>query len=138
MSAATTLTPGRAGSLNWMLPSPVATVVGLALLSAFDGKPARGTRPPRLPLPAAQAVAVTALAAAYLVSVNVPHRLRQDDPLLLWGNAANYAGFFLAAFVLAVLLRRPLGGIGPGDDQAAPQATAQSHATPLRGAARAE
>src|SRR5260370_39552754 len=132
MSAATTLTPGRAGSLNWMLPSPVATVVGLALLSAFDGKPARGTRPPRLPLPAAQAVAVTALVAAYLVSVNVPRRLRQDDPLLLWGNAANYAGFFLAAFVLAVLLRRWLAKIGQRNDEAARQAAELSHAAHWR------
>ncbi len=135
MSAATTLTPGRAGSLNWMLPYTVATVVGLALLSAFDGKPAPGTRAGRprwLPLPAAQAVAVTALAAAYLVSVNVPRRLPQDDPLLLWGNAANYAGFFLAAFVLAVLLRRWLAKIGQRNDEAARQAAELSHAAHWR------
>ena len=99
--------PGRiaeldAASTRW---PPAA---GLALLSAFDGEPVPGTRAGRqrwLPLAAAQAVAVLALAAAYLVSVNVPRRLPQDDPLLLWGNAANYVGFFLVAFVLAVLLR---------------------------------
>jgi hypothetical protein len=135
MSAATTHTPGRAGSLNWMLPYTVATVVGLGLLSAFDGVPAAGMRAGRprwLPLLAAQVVAVVALAAAYLVSVNVPRRLPQDDPLLLWENAANYVGFFLAAFVLAVLLRRWLAKIGQRNDEAARQAAELSHAAHWR------
>jgi len=135
MSAATTATPGRAGSLNWMLPYTVATVAGLALLSAFDGEPVPGMRAGRrrwLPLAAAQAVAVLALAAAYLVSVNVPRRLPQDDPLLLWGNAANYVGFFLVAFVLAVLLRRWLAKIARRNDEAARQAAELSHAAHWR------
>jgi hypothetical protein len=135
MSAATTPTPGRAGSLNWMLPYTVATVAGLGLLSAFDGRGAAGTgagRPRWLPLPTAQALAVAALAAAYLVSVNVPRRLPQDDPLLLWGNAANYVGFFLVAFVLAVLLRRWLAKIAQRNDEAARQAAELSHAAHWR------
>jgi hypothetical protein len=135
MSAATTATPGRAGSLNWMLPYTVATVVGLALLSAFDGEPAPGTRadrPRRMPLAAAQAAAVVALTAAYLVSVNLPRRLAQDDPLLLWGNAANYVGFFLAAFVLAMLLRRWLAKIAERNDEAARQAAELIHAAHWR------
>jgi hypothetical protein len=138
MSAATTAAPGRAGSLNWMLPYTVATCVGVALLSASDSHLAPGTRPARaswprwLSLPAAQAVTVTALSAAYLVSVNVPRRLPQDDPLLLWGNAANYVGFFLAAFVLAVLLRRWLARIGQRNDEAARRAEELSHAAHWR------
>lgn len=73
-----------------------------------------------------------ALAAAYLVSVNVPRRLPQDDPLLLWGNAANYVGFFLVAFVLAVLLRRWLAKIARRNDEAARQAAELSHAAHWR------
>ena len=138
MSAATTAAPGRAGSLNWMLPYTVATGVGLALLSASDGEPAPATRPARggrrrrWPLVATQAVTVIALAAAYLVSVNVPRRLPGDDLLLLWGNAANYVGFFLVSFVLAVLLRRWLAKIAQRNDEAARQAAELSHAAHWR------
>ena len=39
MSAATSAAPGRAGSLNWMLPYTVTTAVGLGLLFAGDVLP---------------------------------------------------------------------------------------------------
>lgn len=115
MSAATSSAPGRAGSLNWMLPYTVTTAVGLGLLFAGDaaaesaaGAPARPSRRGRWLLSAllARAAVTGALAAAYIVSVSLPRRLPGDAPAQLWANDANYAMFFLAAVVLAVLLRR--------------------------------
>ncbi len=115
MSVATSAAPGRAGSLNWMLPYSVTTAVGLGLLFAGDAAPESAASGPTWPgrrgrwflytlLP--RAAATGALAAAYFLSVSLPRRLPGDGPAQLWANDANYAVFFLAAVVLAVLLRR--------------------------------
>jgi hypothetical protein len=115
MSVATSAAPGRAGSLNWMLPYSVTTAVGLGLLFAGDAAPESAAGGPARPgqrgrwllstvLP--RAAATGALAAAYILSVSLPRRLPRDGPAQLWANDANYAMFFLAAVVLAVLLRR--------------------------------
>jgi hypothetical protein len=136
MAAATSGAPGRAGSLNWMLPYTVGTAVGLGLLSARDSgrEPVRGIfagtgqgRPRRWPLMAARAVAVAALATAYIVSVNLPRRFPADQPVQLWANDANYAGFFLAAIAIAVLLRRWLTLISQRNAEAMRQAAKLSH-----------
>jgi hypothetical protein len=136
MSAATSAAPGRAGSLNWMLPYTVTTAVGLGLLFAGDvlPKPAGGGAAPSgsslrwlWPSALARAAAVGALAFAYMVSVNLPRRLPGDRPAQLWSNDANYAAFFLAAVVLAVLLRRWLAVIGRRNAEAIRQATQLSH-----------
>jgi hypothetical protein len=129
MSAATSAAPGRAGSLNWMLPYTVTTAVGLGLLAAGDaapesGGPALSSRSGRWLLSAllARAAITGALAAAYMVSVSLPRRLPGDGPAQLWANAANYAVFFLAAVVLAVLLRRWLAVISRRNAEAVSQA----------------
>jgi hypothetical protein len=135
MSAATSEAPGRAGSLNWMLPYTVATAVGLGLSFAGDGErePVRGAVAGtgqgrwRRSLMAPRAVAVGALAAAYMVSVNLPRRLPADRPVQLWANDANYAGFFVAALVMAVLLRRWLTLISQRNAEAMRQAAELSH-----------
>jgi hypothetical protein len=135
MSAATSAAPGRAGSLNWMLPYTVTTAVGLGLLFAGDARPEPATGGParpgngvrRWPLVLARAVAVGALAAAYIVSMNLPRRLPGDRPAQLWSNDANYAAFFLAAVVLAVLLRRWLAVISRRNADAVRQAAQLSH-----------
>jgi hypothetical protein len=75
----------------------------------------------------ARVVAVGALAAAYIVSVNLPRRLPGDRPAQLWSNDANYAAFFLAAVVLAVLLRRWLAMISRRNAEAVRQAEQLSH-----------
>lgn len=126
MSAATSATPGRAGSLNWMLPYTVTTAVGLGLLFAGDAAPesaacgrrARWLRPSLL----ARAAVTGALAATYIVSVSLPRRLPGDGPAQLWANDANYAVFFLAAIVVAVLLRRWLAVIRRRNAEAVGQA----------------
>jgi hypothetical protein len=71
--------------------------------------------------------AVGALAAAYIVSVNLPRRLPGNRPAQLWSNDANYAAFFLAAVVLAVLLRRWLAVISRRNAEAMRQAAQLSH-----------
>ena len=135
MSAATSGAPERAGSLNWMLPYTVATAVGLGLSCASDGGgelvrgvfAGTGQCRRRRPLMATRAVAVAALAAAYMVSVNLPRRLPADRPVQLWANDANYAGFFLAAMVIAELLRRWLTLISQRNAEAMRQAAELSH-----------
>jgi hypothetical protein len=126
MSAATTATPGRAGSLNWMLPYTVTTAVGLGLLFAGDAAPesAAGGRRARWLRPSliARAALSGALAAAYIVSVSLPRRLPGDGSTQLWANDANYAIFFLAAVLTAVLLRRWLAVISRRNAEAVSQA----------------
>jgi hypothetical protein len=132
MSAATTAAPGRAGSLNWMLPYTVLTAMGFALLAAGDLPSAAGVadpaaRPERrygLVLAFRGAVALM-LAVAYLVSVSVPRRL--DPPVQLWTNDANFAWFFGAALVVSVLLRRWLTLISTRNAEAMRQAAELSH-----------
>jgi hypothetical protein len=136
MSAATSAAPGRAGSLNWMLPYSVTTAVGMGLLFAGDAQPksdlgatadlggwVRRIRPAVL----ARAASVGALAVAYIISVNLPRRLPSDRPVLLWANDANYPAFFLSALVLSVLLRRWLVVIGQRNAEAIRQAAQLSH-----------
>jgi hypothetical protein len=132
MSAATTVAPGRAGSLNWMLPYTVVTAVGFGLLAAGDLRPAGGVAGPAagkelrhgLFLVSRSAVVVT-LAAAYLLSVSLPRRL--DPPVQLWTNDANFAWFFGAALVVSVVLRRWLTLISARNAEATRQAAELSH-----------
>jgi hypothetical protein len=131
MSAATTAAPGRAGSLNWMLPYTVLTAVGFALLAVGDLRSAAAADPAGrterrygLVLAFRGTVALT-LAAAYLVSVSLPRRL--DPPVQLWTNDANFAWFFGAALVVSVLLRRWLTLIGTRNAEAMRQAAELSH-----------
>lgn len=134
MSAATTtMTAGRTGSLNWMLPYTVTTAVALGLLLAGDAGPGAGgpLRPAkvwwlwrRLLL---RAAVVGALAAAYLVAMNLPRRLPQDRLHVLWFNDTNYATFFLAAVVVALLLRRWLMVIRHRNAETVRQAERLSH-----------
>jgi hypothetical protein len=132
MSAATTAAPGRAGSLNWMLPYTVVTAVGFGLLAAVDLQPAGGAaglvvgEEPRHGLfLVSRAAAVVALAGAYLLSVILPRGL--DPPVQLWTNDANFAWFFGAALVVSVLLRRWLILIGTRNAEAIRQAAELSH-----------
>jgi hypothetical protein len=132
MSAATTAAPGRAGSLNWMLPYTVLTAVGFALLAVGDLRSAAGAADPaarperRYGLVLAfRGAVVLVLAVAYLVSVSVPRRL--DPPVQLGTNDANFAWFFGAALVVSVLLRRWLTLIGTRNAEAMRQAAELSH-----------
>jgi hypothetical protein len=65
MSLATTSTPGRAGSLNWMLPYTVATATGLGAVTLGDVAGAQPSLRGRLWPPAV----ALGLAAAYVASV---------------------------------------------------------------------
>ena len=135
MSAATTtMTAGRTGSLNWMLPYTVTTAVALGLLLAGDAGPGAGDalRPDKVSwwlwrrlLP--RAAVVGALAVAYIVAMNLPRRLPQDRLHVLWFNDTNYATFFLAAVVVALLLRRWLTVIRHRNAETVRQAEQLSH-----------
>jgi hypothetical protein len=131
MSVATSATFGRAGSLNWMLPYTVTTAVGLGLVALGDlagrSAPAKDASPAAVG-PRSVEVAVgtdqqlttgrfeglwalgvaLALGCSYVASAYLPHRLADEDPAQIWGNAANYPVFFAAAVGAAVVLRRRL------------------------------
>jgi hypothetical protein len=139
MSAATTNAPGRAGSLNWMLPYTVTTAVGVGLLFAADptgnvtgkatggmarGGPGTGGTSFRV-LP--RVAVVGALAVAYIASVNLPQRFAGDRPAELWTNDANYGAFFGSALLFALLLRRWLSVISRRNAEATQQAAQLSH-----------
>jgi hypothetical protein len=114
MAVATTAMPGRAGSLDWMLPYTVATAAGLGLLAGGDliarpdprarsgtaGSMVTGRRWPG-------AVAV-ALAAVYVVSVVLPRRLPDEHWAQIGGNTANYVVFFAAACLAKLFVRQRL------------------------------
>ena len=110
MSVATDPTPGRADSLNWMLPYTVATATGLGIVM-FGDLVDRGPRaglaarlwPPTLGL---------ALAGAYVTSAYLPHRLAGDRQSQIWGNAANYVVFFGAAVLTLAVARRLVVTLG--------------------------
>ena len=132
MSAATKATPGRAGSLNWMLPYTVVTAVGFGLLAAGDLRPAGDVTGPGVGeelrhglLLVSRSAVVVMLAAAYLLSVSLPRRL--DPPVQLWTNDANFVWFFGAALVVSVLLRRWLTLISTRNAEARRQAAELSH-----------
>ncbi len=46
------------------------------------------------------------LAVAYVVCAYLPHRLADDRPNQIWGNAANYVLFFAAAVLTLAVTRR--------------------------------
>lgn len=106
MSMATDPTPGRADSLNWMLPYTVATATGLGIVM-FGDLVRRGPRPARMARLWPPAVAL-GLTGAYVASAYLPHRLASDRPNQIWGNAANYVVFFLAAVLTLAATRRLL------------------------------
>jgi hypothetical protein len=104
MSMATDPTPGRADSLNWMLPYTVATATGLGTVMLGDlvDRGRRIGRGARL-WPLAMALG---LAGAYIASAYLPNRLRGDRPDQIWGNAANYVVFFAAGVLTLAVTRR--------------------------------
>lgn len=115
MAVATSSGPGRAGSLNWMLPYTVATATGLGVLAGGDlvgaASPVasrfdhdRGGPPVRRRL--WPLVAVVGLGGAYVASAYLPHRLAYDSPGQIWGDAANYIVFFVAGALTLMVGRR--------------------------------
>lgn len=104
MSLATDPSPGRADSLNWMLPYTVATATGLGIVM-FGNLGDRRPRPVGVALLWPPAVALS-LAGAYIASAYFPHRLAGDRPDQIWGNAANYVVFFVAAVLTMAVTRR--------------------------------
>jgi hypothetical protein len=135
MSAATTtMTADRAGSLNWMLPYTVTTVVALGVLLFGDAEPVAGraARAGRISwwlwrrMLARTAVA-GGLATAYIAAMNLPRRLPPRWLHVLWFNDANYAAFFLAASVVGLLLRRWLMVIRRRNAETVHQAARLSH-----------
>ncbi len=105
MALATTSGPGRAGSLNWMLPYTVASATGLGVVSAGElvDRSSAGslladnprTWGRRVLARAWPLVLALGLGGAYVASAYLPHRLGEDQAGQIWGNAANYLGFFL-------------------------------------------
>jgi hypothetical protein len=99
LSVAMAQTQGRLDTLNWMLPYTVGTGVGLAFALAAD----RGWGGRRL---AVASVTVAVLAAGYLVSVLLPHRLPDETTQDLAQNMAGYPVFFVVSVMLAAAARR--------------------------------
>jgi hypothetical protein len=122
MSAAMTATPLRTGSLNWMLPYTVATAAGLGVVGLGASAPGHVLTGPLESVPGRRfrrslatiirrvwpTVLVVALAGVYVASVYRPHRLPDDRPSDIWGNAANYLAFFVAAVSATLAVRRLL------------------------------
>ncbi|HXA11651.1 MAG TPA: hypothetical protein VNW93_05610, partial [Mycobacterium sp.] len=117
MALATTSGPGRAGSLNWMLPYTVATATFLGALVGGDlveqaAQVASAGRPDRRsPGQAARRhmwplMVALGLGGAYVASAYIPHRLGEDQPGQIWGNAANYLVFFAAGALTVEVARR--------------------------------
>jgi hypothetical protein len=115
MAVATSSGPGRAGSLNWMLPYTVATATGLGVLAGGDlvdaaarvASPSdhdRGGPPVRRRL--WPLVAAVGLGGAYVASAYLPNRLAYDSPGQIWGDAANYIVFFVAGALTLRVSRR--------------------------------
>lgn len=107
MAIATSSGPGRAGSLNWMLPYTVATATGLGVLAGGDLVEQHSTAAPggeggrsASSRPALRRVwpflCAVGLGGVYVASTYLPHRLASDDPGQIWSNAANYFVFFAA------------------------------------------
>lgn len=117
MALATTSGPGRAGSLNWMLPYTVATATFLGALAGgelVDRSPAdvsAGRRVEGASTGSARRrvwplLLALGLGGAYVASAYVPHRLGEDQPGQILGNAANYLVFFAAGAVTVEVARR--------------------------------
>jgi hypothetical protein len=118
MALAASSGPGRAGSLNWMLPYTVATATFLGALAAgelVDRSPADVLAGRRVAGAGSESahrrvwplLLALGLGGAYVASAYVPHRLGEDQPGQILGNAANYLVFFAAgAFTVEVARRR--------------------------------
>jgi hypothetical protein len=117
MALATTSGPGRAGSLNWMLPYTVATATGLGALAGGDlvdgsaravllGRHDRGASRRAARWRVWPLVLALGLGGAYVASAYLPHRLGHDQPGQIWGNAANYLVFFAAGALTVEVARR--------------------------------
>ena len=129
MAVATTSGPGRAGSLNWMLPYTVATAAGLGALAGGDlvdgssGAVLLGRRDQRASSRPAYrrlwplAIAL-ALGGAYVASAYLPHRLGHDQPGQIWGNAANYVVFFAAGTLTVEVARRRVSAMSARNAEA--------------------
>lgn len=138
MAVASSSGPGRAGSLNWMLPYTVATATGLGVLAGGDlvertpdgGLPREGDsgasgRPVRRRFwPMAVAVA---LGGAYVASAYLPHQLVSDHSGQIWGNAANYIVFFLAGALTLSVGRRGVMALAARNAQVAAAAEEVVH-----------
>jgi hypothetical protein len=117
MALAASSGPGRASSLNWMLPYTVATATFLGALAGgelVDRSPADvsagwrvkgsfGESAHRRVWPLLLALG---LGGAYVASAYVPHRLGEDQPGQILGNAANYLVFFAAGALTVEVARR--------------------------------
>jgi hypothetical protein len=119
MSVASSSGPGRAGSLNWMLPYTVATATGLGVLAVGDlvqAPLAAGAKPEGIWRSFSQALrrrwwslaVALLLGCTYVASAYLPRRLSVDHPGQIWGNAANYPVFFVAGALTLVVTRRHL------------------------------
>jgi hypothetical protein len=115
MAVATSSGPGRAGSLNWMLPYTVATATGLGVLAAGDlvdaasrvaSPSVHGQGGPPVHRRWWPLVAALGLGGAYVASAYLPHQLAVDSPGQIWGDAANYIVFFLAGALTLWVSRR--------------------------------
>jgi hypothetical protein len=161
MAVASSSGPGRAGSLNWMLPYTVATATGLGVLvggdlvagaaSAADGRREGGTADGvgegsptggerkggttgggreggaagRLGREQAGLLLLAvALGGVYVASAYLPHRLGEDHPGQIWGDAANYAVFFAAGALTLTVARGRVAAMSARNAEAAAAAAA--------------
>jgi hypothetical protein len=133
MTIATSSGPGRAGSLNWMLPYTVATATGLGVLAAGDLAPrprtskssdTEGTPSQTAWQTAWPVLLALTLAAAFIASAYLPHRLQADSPGQIWGDAANYLVFFCTGALTLLVARRPVVALTKANTELA-RATAE-------------
>lgn len=117
MALAASSGPGRAGSLNWMLPYTVATATFLGALAGgdlVDRSPADVSADRRVKGYSSESahrrvwplLLALGLGGAYVASAYVPHRLVEDQPGQILGNAANYLVFFAAGALTVEVARR--------------------------------
>lgn len=128
MAAATHAGPSRAGSLNWMLPYTVATATALGVLTGGDlvraGPPGgheanmatsrTGAWGRRRLWPLAAALG---LAGAFVASAYLPHRLAEDGPSRIWGDAGDYGVFFLVGAFTIEVTRRQVGALARRNEE---------------------
>jgi hypothetical protein len=143
MAIAASSGPGRAGSLNWMLPYTVATATGLGALAGGDLVGAAGGRPddehvhrgsgvcrrlwPLLP--------TVGLGGAFLACAYLPHRLAYDSPGQIWSDAANYLVFFAAGALTLGVARRRVNALAARNAEAAAAAAEVAQAAQWRAVA---
>jgi hypothetical protein len=122
LSYATTMTPGRTGTIDWMLPYTVATAAGLGLLAAqchFDdtSKTLIRHRHGWLGAPVALLLAV-----GYAASVSLPRLGPGESVPQVVENACNYPLFYLCTAALSWGLYRRLKVITAADEKASQEA----------------